>query len=130
MLICYRNKNLAEMLENVKADTNSAALLQTVMRAIIELQKVAHQVTTVPLINCLKKGDSEVEKEEEKRGKKKEKAAVKKEEKRKKAVIKRVKEAVIKKKKAVMIEKEKKAAAVKRERAAAAVKDVILIAAI
>ena len=37
MLICYRNEDLAEMLENEEAGTNSAALLQTVVRAIIEL---------------------------------------------------------------------------------------------
>ena len=37
ILTCHRNEDLAEMLEDVKAGTNSAALLQTVMRAIIEL---------------------------------------------------------------------------------------------
>ena len=42
MLTCYRNEDLAEMLEDVEAGTNSAALLQTVMGAIIELQEAAH----------------------------------------------------------------------------------------
>ena len=68
MLTCHRNEDLADMLENVKAGINPAALLQTVVGAIIELQEVAHQATTVPSTNCSEEGDSGAEEEGEKEG--------------------------------------------------------------
>ena len=69
------------MLENVKTDINSAALLKTVMRAIIELCKVTHYIITVPLTDCSDERDSEAEKEEQEKEKREKKTAVKKKEK-------------------------------------------------
>ena len=78
MLTEHKNEDLAEMLENVKAGINPAALLRTVVKAIIELCEAAHYTTTVPPINCLEEGDSEVKKEEQEEGEGPgEKAAVK-----------------------------------------------------
>ena len=68
MLTGYRNEDLAEMLEDVEAGTNPAALLRTVMEAIIELREAAHHTTTVPPTDCSEEGDSEVEKEEQEEG--------------------------------------------------------------
>ena len=132
MLACYRNENLAEILENIEADVNSAALLQTVMKAIIELQKAAHQVITVSLTDCSEEGDSETEKEGEEKEKKKKKITVKKKKKkkRKKAVIKRVKKTIMKREKMIIIEREERVITVKRKRTAVTVKDVRLMTAI
>ena len=65
MLTRYRNEDLAEMLEDVEAGINPAALLRTVMEAIIELREAAHYTTTVPPTDCSEEGDSEVKKEEQ-----------------------------------------------------------------
>ena len=64
MLTEHKNKNLAEMLKNMKTDINSAALLKTMMRTIIELCKAAHHIITVFLTDCSDERDSEAEKKE------------------------------------------------------------------
>ena len=64
MLTEHRNKNLAEMLKNVKINVNFTALLKTVMRAIIELCKITYHTITASLTDCSNNEDSEAEKKE------------------------------------------------------------------
>ena len=137
MLTCYRNEDLAEMLEDVKAGTNPAALLQTVVGAIIELQEAAHQAITVPPTNCSEEGDSEAEEEGEEGGEGRKEAAVKEGEEGGEAVMEGVEEGVEEGGETVVIERGEGAieggegaAAVEREGAAAAVGGVRLMAAI
>ncbi len=129
------------MLEDVKAGTNPAALLQTVMGVIIELQEAAHQATTVPPTDCSEEGDSGAEEEGEEGGEGGEEVAVKEGEEGGEAVMKGVEEGVKEGVKeggeAVVIEGGEGAieggegaAAVGREGAAAAVGGVRLMAAI
>ena len=68
MLTGHRNENLAEMLEDIEAGINPAALLRTVVEAIIELHEAAHHTTTVPLTDCSEEGDSGVKEEEQEKG--------------------------------------------------------------
>ena len=131
MLLTYRNEDLAEMLENMKAGTNPVTLLQTVVGAIIELQEAAHQATTVPPTDCLEEGDSGAEEEGEEGGEGGEEAAVKEGEEGGEAVMEGVEEAVVEGGEAVVvIEGGEGAAAVEREGAAAAVEGVRLMTAI
>ncbi len=55
------------MLEDVEAGANPAALLRTVVEAIIELREAAHH-TTVPPTDCSDEGDSGAEEEEQEEG--------------------------------------------------------------
>ena len=130
MLTCHRNEDLAEMLEDMKAGANSAALLQTVMGAIIELWEAAHQATTVPPTDCLEEGDSGAEKEGEEGREGGEEAVVEEGEEGGEVVMEGVEEGVEEGGEAVVIEGEEGAAAVGREGAAVAVRGVRPMAAI
>ena len=68
MLTGHRNEDLAEMLEDVEAGANPAALLRTVVGAIIELREAAHHTTTIPPTDCSDEGDSGAEEEEQEEG--------------------------------------------------------------
>lgn len=96
MLTEHRNENLAEMLEKVKADANPAALLRTVMIAIIELCEVTHHIITVSLTDYSDEGDSEAEKEKQEKEEK-----IKRDKKKKTAVKERVKAAAEREKTAI-----------------------------
>ena len=68
MLTGHRNEDLAEMLEDVEAGANPAALLRTVVGAIIELREAAHHTTTVPPTDYSDEGDSGAEEEGQEEG--------------------------------------------------------------
>ena len=130
MLTCHRNEDLADMLEDVEAGANPAALLRTVVGAIIELREAAHQATTVPPTDCSEEGDSGAEEEGEEGGEGGEEAAVEEGEEGGEAVMEGVEEGVEEGGEAVVIEGGEGAAAVGREGAAAAVGGVRPMAAI